>query len=85
MAKVILRCTVSKTKKRNYLVNSSNKLSNSKFLFSYTQIHNSSISLCICGLEVHVCVCVCMCGFCNVCVCEGFVMCGCFGNLYTVL
>jgi hypothetical protein len=30
-------------------------------------------------------VCVCMCGFCNVCVCEGFVMCGCFGNMYTVL
>jgi hypothetical protein len=23
-------------------------------------------------------VCVCMSGFCNVCVCEGFVMCGCF-------
>jgi hypothetical protein len=22
---------------------------------------------------------------CNVCVCEGFVMCGCFGNMYTVL
>jgi len=32
-----------------------------------------------------VCVCVCVCGFCNVCVCEGFVMCGCFGNMYTVL
>jgi hypothetical protein len=28
---------------------------------------------------------VCMSGFCNVCVCEGFVMCGCFGNMYTVL
>ena len=26
-----------------------------------------------------------MCGVCNVCVCEGFVMCGCFGNMYTVL
>jgi hypothetical protein len=25
------------------------------------------------------CVCVC------VCVCAGFVMCGCFGNMYTVL
>jgi hypothetical protein len=26
---------------------------------------------------------VCMCGFCNVwvCVCVGFVMCGCFGNM----
>jgi hypothetical protein len=23
--------------------------------------------------------------FCNVCVCVGFVMCGCFGNMYTVL
>jgi hypothetical protein len=21
-----------------------------------------------------------VCGFCNVCVCEGFVMCGCFGK-----
>jgi hypothetical protein len=26
------------------------------------------------------CVCVCVCGFCNVCVCEGFVMCECFGK-----
>jgi len=26
-----------------------------------------------------------MCKFCNVCVCEGFIMCGCFGNMYTVL
>ena len=34
---------------------------------------------------MYVCTCVCMCGFCNVCVCEGFVMCGCFGNMYTVL
>jgi hypothetical protein len=25
-----------------------------------------------------------MCGFCNVCVCVGFVMCGCLGNMYTV-
>jgi hypothetical protein len=24
-------------------------------------------------------------GFCNVCVCVGFVMCGCLGNMYTVL
>jgi hypothetical protein len=32
-----------------------------------------------------ICVIVCMCGFCNVCVFEGFVMCGCFGNMYTVL
>ena len=33
---------------------------------------------------VSVYVCVCMCGFCNVCVCVAFVMCGCFGNMYTV-
>jgi hypothetical protein len=26
-----------------------------------------------------------LCGFCNECVCVGFVMCGCFGNMYTVL
>jgi hypothetical protein len=40
-----------------------------------------------------VCVCVRMCGFCNVCVCVGFVMCVCvgfvmrgnLGNMYTVL
>jgi hypothetical protein len=34
-----------------------------------------------------VCVCVCarVCGFCNVCVCVGFVMRGCLGNMYTVL
>ena len=31
--------------------------------------------------NVCVCVCVCVCGF----VCVGFVMCGCFGNMYTVL
>ena len=31
------------------------------------------------------CVCVFICGFCNVCVCVGFVMCGCFGNMYPVL
>jgi hypothetical protein len=30
-------------------------------------------------------VCVCVCGFCNVCVCVGFVMCGCLGNMCTVL
>jgi len=30
------------------------------------------------------CVCVCMCGFRNVCVFVGFVMCGCFDNMYTV-
>jgi len=41
--------------------------------------------LCVCVFNVCVCVCVCMCGFCNVCVFEGFVMCGCFGNMYTVL
>jgi hypothetical protein len=29
--------------------------------------------MCVC-----VCMCVCMSGFCNVCACEGFVMCGCF-------
>jgi hypothetical protein len=28
---------------------------------------------------------VCVCGFCNMCTCVGFVMCGCFGNMYTVL
>jgi hypothetical protein len=28
---------------------------------------------------------VCVGGFCNVRVCEGFEMCGCFGNMYTVL
>jgi hypothetical protein len=28
---------------------------------------------------------VCVCGFCDVCVCVGFVMCGCLGNMYTVL
>jgi hypothetical protein len=38
--------------------------------------------VCVC---VCVCVYVCMCGFCNVCVCEDFVRCGCFGNIYTVL
>ena len=32
--------------------------------------------------SAYVCLCVCMCGFCNVCVCVGFVMCGCFGNIY---
>ena len=40
------------------------------------------------GVCVYVCVCECMCVyarvFCNVCVCEGFVMCGCFGNMYAV-
>jgi len=44
--------------------------------------------LCVGGFSnarVCVCVCMCMCGFCNVCVCEGFVTCGCFGNMYTVL
>ena len=37
--------------------------------------------MCVC-----VCVCVCefvsLCGVCNVCVCKGFVMCRCFGNMY---
>jgi len=30
---------------------------------------------------------VCMCGFCDmwVCVCVGFVMCGCFGNMRTCI
>jgi hypothetical protein len=32
-----------------------------------------------------VCMCVCVGGVCNVCVCAGFVMCGYFGNMYTVL
>ena len=35
--------------------------------------------------QVTVCACVRAGGFCNVCICEGFVMCGCFGNMYTVL
>jgi hypothetical protein len=39
------------------------------------------VSVCVC---VCVCVRVCMCGFCNVCVSESFVICGCFGNMYTV-
>jgi len=30
-------------------------------------------------------VCVCGGGVCNVCVCVGFVMCRCYGNMYTVL
>jgi hypothetical protein len=30
-------------------------------------------------------VCMCMCVFCNVCVFVFFVMCGCLGNMYTVL
>jgi hypothetical protein len=32
-----------------------------------------------------VCVCVWVCGCVCMCVCVGFVMCGCFGNMYTVL
>jgi hypothetical protein len=36
------------------------------------------VYVCVC-VGVVVCVCVC------VCVCVGFVMCGCFGNMYTVL
>ena len=27
---------------------------------------------------------MCMCGFCNVCVCEGFVMCGCMSGFCNV-
>ena len=49
------------------------------------------VYVCVCGLRylacnvgvcafVWVCVCVCVCVF----VCVGFVMCGCFGNTYTV-
>jgi hypothetical protein len=35
--------------------------------------------VCVCArARACVCVCVYMSGFCNVCVCEGFVMCGCF-------
>jgi hypothetical protein len=34
------------------------------------------------GACVRACVCR---GGCNASVCEGFVMCGCFGNMYTVL
>jgi hypothetical protein len=32
-------------------------------------------------LFCNVCMCVCVC----VCVCVGFVICGCFGNMFTVL
>jgi hypothetical protein len=32
-----------------------------------------------------VCVCVFTCGFCNVCVCENFVMCGCLVNVHCTL
>ena len=48
----------------------------------------------VCGVGECVCVCVCVCvGVCvfvwawvceYVCMCVGFVMCGCFGNIYTV-
>lgn len=34
------------------LLNNTHNPTNSKFLLSYTQTHNSSTSLCICGLEV---------------------------------
>ena len=54
--------------------------------FGY-MLHCVCINL-YCGgfiLFCNVCVCVCVCGFCNVCVCVGFVMGGCFGNMYTVL
>jgi hypothetical protein len=39
----------------------------------------------ICTVVVLYCSLMCMCGFCNVCVYMGFVMCGCFGNMCTVL
>ena len=41
----------------------------------------------MCGCVLMCVCCVCMCGFCNVWVCVyvGFVMCGCFGNMCTVL
>ena len=48
----------------------------------------------ICNVFVLICIvvdlyclvmCVRVCGFCNVCVCVGSVICGCFGNMYTVL
>jgi hypothetical protein len=35
-----------------------------------------------CNVRARVCVCVC--GFCNLCVCVGFVMCHFLGNMYTV-
>jgi len=50
-----------------------------------------NVCVCVCvGYVMCVYVCVLcvrvfMCGLCNVCVCEGFVMCGYFGNMYTVL
>jgi hypothetical protein len=37
-----------------------------------------------CNVWVCVCVCVWGGGVCNVCVCVGFEMCGCFGNIYTL-
>jgi hypothetical protein len=47
------------------------------------------VYMCICGFcNVCVCVCVCVCVFVGFVMCvfvEGFVMCGCFGNMYTVL
>jgi hypothetical protein len=52
-----------------------------KFIFTFTRhtrvgVGQPSSRDLTPGKDVRVCVC--MSGFCNVCVCEGFVMCGCF-------
>jgi hypothetical protein len=53
--------------------------------FSYTHFVLICTVVVLYCFVLCVCACGCMSGFCNVCVCEGFVMCGCFGNMYTVL
>jgi hypothetical protein len=40
--------------------------------------HSTEHVICVC-----VRVCVCVCRFCNVFVCESYIMCGCFANMYT--
>jgi len=67
---------------------------NSSEFFTKCSLHFSFNLYCggfilFCNVCVCACVCVCVracfCGFCIVCVCAGFEMCGCFGNMYTVL
>jgi len=41
--------------------------------------------VCVCVCCMCVCACARACFVMCVCVCMGFVMCGCFGNMYTVL
>jgi len=54
--------------------------------FSYMHFVLICIEVVLYCFVVCLCACVCMSGFCNVCVCEGFVMCVCvFDNMYTVL